>query len=196
MTSTRYQTRTKRECEICATEKPANRFPLLPPTKACQHSITICTECVQTWISTCIDTNYNSAIQCPYGGCDEEVSRQKDMPDAATTHQRSRYSHIAHRIVQSRVPRWRWCLAPDCDEGQLHEPLEPPTLEEEDVCVCDGCGAEACVLCDRPYHDAETCEEYAARNLPSLVAQWLSEKVIGAQKASGRIRDSLPSLSM
>ncbi|KAK5767568.1 hypothetical protein LTS12_002410 [Elasticomyces elasticus] len=33
----------------------------------------------------------------------------------------------------------------------------------EDIFTCKGCGAKACVPCDRPYHEGETCAEYQER---------------------------------
>ncbi|KAM0715097.1 hypothetical protein Q7P37_009562 [Cladosporium fusiforme] len=32
-----------------------------------------------------------------------------------------------------------------------------------DICVCKECGAQACVACDRPWHENESCAEYQAR---------------------------------
>lgn len=32
-----------------------------------------------------------------------------------------------------------------------------------DICTCDACGAIACVPCDRPYHDGESCAQYKKR---------------------------------
>jgi len=31
------------------------------------------------------------------------------------------------------------------------------------LCECHSCGAKACVVCDRPWHEGETCEDYQAR---------------------------------
>lgn len=36
-------------------------------------------------------------------------------------------------------------------------------LPQPDICVCSACGARACVPCDRPWHEGETCEAYRAR---------------------------------
>lgn len=34
---------------------------------------------------------------------------------------------------------------------------------EPDIFICADCGHQACVPCDRPWHEHETCEEYQAR---------------------------------
>jgi hypothetical protein len=36
-------------------------------------------------------------------------------------------------------------------------------LAAQDVSTCNDCGAKACVPCDRPWHEHETCEEYQLR---------------------------------
>jgi hypothetical protein len=35
--------------------------------------------------------------------------------------------------------------------------------EDDNICTCHECGAKACVLCNVPYHDDETCEQYQKR---------------------------------
>ncbi|KAK4544678.1 hypothetical protein LTR36_003927 [Oleoguttula mirabilis] len=33
----------------------------------------------------------------------------------------------------------------------------------DDICICETCGSKACVTCDRPYHEGETCAQYTER---------------------------------
>ncbi|TKA74350.1 hypothetical protein B0A55_05514 [Friedmanniomyces simplex] len=35
--------------------------------------------------------------------------------------------------------------------------------DDDDIFTCNECGEKACVPCDRPYHDGETCAEYRER---------------------------------
>lgn len=37
------------------------------------------------------------------------------------------------------------------------------TMEDVDIMTCNTCSARACVRCDRPMHDGETCAAYQAR---------------------------------
>jgi hypothetical protein len=41
--------------------------------------------------------------------------------------------------------------------------LSNPTPPKSDICKCNKCGAKACVPCDRPWHENETCEAYKLR---------------------------------
>ncbi|GAB7359662.1 hypothetical protein MBLNU230_g6841t1 [Neophaeotheca triangularis] len=41
--------------------------------------------------------------------------------------------------------------------------IEDEVLSPPDVWTCDECGAKACVPCDRPWHEGETCDEYKKR---------------------------------
>lgn len=36
-------------------------------------------------------------------------------------------------------------------------------LVQDDICTCNDCGAKACVRCDRPWHQGETCADYQLR---------------------------------
>lgn len=89
---------------------------------------------------------------------------------------------LERRHIADNTPGWRWCLAPGCRAGQLHEVKAPtnikpvkksrgkkkddleaePTLNTV-LCVCRECGAKACVTCERPWHEGETCEEFQLR---------------------------------
>lgn len=127
-----------------------------------------------------------------------------------------RYDELERRYIGEHTPGWRWCLAPGCRSGQVHESVKqeevsPPENKEvkqeageperkgsvigrwlrrstkvttvaqkikpepevpaqpeikpvkPDICTCNDCSARACVPCDRPWHENETCEEFQAR---------------------------------
>lgn len=94
-----------------------------------------------------------------------------------------------------RERRVRFSVDEDDDD---EEDLEPrvhrksrKTKEEPEIWGCGDkdCAGMACVLCDRPWHEGMTCEEYAWRNMKHLVEDWLSRKAIEGLRAQGRIRD-------
>lgn len=72
-------------------------------------------------------------------------------------------------------------------------PSTPPSsdIDGPEIFACEGpkCAGLACVTCDRPWHEGETCTEYAWRNLGHLVEDALSRKVIEFLRAQGRIKD-------
>lgn len=66
------------------------------------------------------------------------------------------------QLERNHDDKWRWCLARNCDAGQLHD-ISPEEDGGEDICKCYKCGALACVPCDRSYHKGESCEAYQYR---------------------------------
>ncbi|KAK5170313.1 uncharacterized protein LTR77_004900 [Saxophila tyrrhenica] len=38
-----------------------------------------------------------------------------------------------------------------------------PAPIQADICTCHACGSQACVSCDRPWHEGETCDGYQIR---------------------------------
>lgn len=96
-----------------------------------------------------------ATIICPDLECDEVLSDQ-DIKAAAPPSTYARHNAICKRAEDDKKPGWRWCLRASCEAGQQH-------LNGSAVCVCNSCGASACVRCDRPFHQGETCVAYRAR---------------------------------
>jgi hypothetical protein len=123
----------------------------------------------------------------------------------------SRFEELERKFIGDSTPNWRWCLSSGCDAGQIHISLptsksmpNPPAKPSKrskkrnppidvyqdpltasspvsDICTCVKCGAKACVSCDRPWHEGETCEQYQLR---------IKDHVEEEDKALKRIRDS------
>lgn len=47
-----------------------------------------------------------------------------------------------------------------------------------DICTCNTCGSRACVPCDRPWHEGETCAQYQARIKDRLEEEDASLKAV------------------
>ncbi|TKA24319.1 hypothetical protein B0A50_06789, partial [Salinomyces thailandicus] len=102
------------------------------------------------------------------------------------------FEDLERKHIAENTPGWRWCLAPGCKAGQVHDSRDVVTIikkdpaakphpkkrsgkkgasqavlepkpEVVDICECQNCGAKACVPCDRPYHEGETCAQYQLR---------------------------------
>lgn len=107
-----------------------------------------------------------------------------DMKRCASKETYAKYDELERRAIQDDTPGWRWCLAPKCRAGQVHKPLldtdknddegaskakkggkkkKTTKANADDIFTCEMCGAKACVPCDRPYHDGETCAQYQKR---------------------------------
>ena len=121
-------------------------------------------------------TTYDN-ISCPE--C-PELMQKSDMKLHAAKDIYKKFDELERREIAEKTPGWRWCLAPRCRAGQVHEPSVPAAgrktkprglktrkgkkqQDDQNVCVCNECGAKACVDCDRPFHEGETCEEYQKR---------------------------------
>ncbi|EGP89388.1 unnamed protein product [Zymoseptoria tritici ST99CH_3D1] len=117
-------------------------------------------------------------IRCPE--C-EKVMKSFDVRIAGTDKVFKRFDELERRHIGDSTPNWRWCLNTACDAGQSHEAKRIPSPKKksrfgkkwfgyavephgvEDKCVCVKCGAVACVVCDRPWHEGEKCAEYQER---------------------------------
>lgn len=162
------------ECSTCDRSLAASSFPKRLPTQECKHEGSTCKVCLKAWITAQLESTTYDKLSCPE--C-PEIMQNASIKTNATKETYQKFDELERRGIQKKIPGWRWCLAPKCGAGQVHMPLTEiaPNAAKgrkakkgketagEDVCVCDSCGAKACVSCDRPYHDGETCKQYQAR---------------------------------
>ncbi|KAI7189263.1 hypothetical protein KC343_g8496 [Hortaea werneckii] len=200
-------------CYGCDVARVPSQFPDCNPSADCQHLINTCTACLKKWVEAQVDAGGFKTdgqdsrffgIACPHPGCTGTM-KAGDVEDAATRKVFARFDEIARRHLAEHTPGWRWCLAPGCKAGQVHDssdavavtttvvdheaaPEQIPkskksskskkkvldetakTVKEVDtkpdiidIFQCHACGARACVPCDRPYHDGESCGQYQHR---------------------------------
>lgn len=198
-------------CFACEADKPDKSFPDTNPSPDCEgHLINICKQCLKDWTSAQIEFGGFAT-----GGEDDEmfdgkafgvpcpecpaIMRSVNIRLVVTKKLHANFEAAKRAHIADITPGWRWCMASDCNAGQVHTTKEPPPPKEEqpekvtpkkpktrgkkgvkakpeveveveskvesepDICTCNECGAQACVTCDRPMHDEETCEEYQLR---------------------------------
>ncbi|KAI5357042.1 putative IBR domain, E3 ubiquitin ligase RBR family, TRIAD supradomain-containing protein [Septoria linicola] len=179
-------------CTCCDTERPGRFFPKFNPSSECEHLINTCKACLKQWIAVQVESSNFIRIDEEGGAstfgikCVEckETMRPVNVEAAATKTVYEKFDRLARRHLAESIPNWRWCLAIGCEHGQEHVkegapvPLGTPkkggrlsrkadTTQSEhaevDICTCSKCGARACVACDVPMHEKETCEEYRGR---------------------------------
>ncbi|KAF2215527.1 hypothetical protein CERZMDRAFT_94928 [Cercospora zeae-maydis SCOH1-5] len=182
-------------CTCCGDEKTARSFPNYTPTPECEHLINTCRTCLRQWIEVQVDSAKFFSVSGDQGAtfgikCVEckEMMRPVNVELAASKAVYERFDRLAKRKVAERIPNWRWCLAPLCDNGQEHVKAKAVSashkkagkgkgkgkkrdidIESEDaaeadnICTCNKCGAQACASCDVSWHDGETCQEYKDR---------------------------------
>ena len=181
-------------CFSCDTLRLSKLFPDYNPSPDCDHLINTCKTCLKKWVAANVESsNFVTSgengeiwgIKCPHPQCDA-VMRNVNVEEAATKKVYAQFEELERKHIGNTTPGWRWCLAPGCRAGQVHETkaevvveepkpkkrsttkkgvekIRAPTPAEPDICVCHECGAKACVPCDRPFHEGETCEQYKAR---------------------------------
>lgn len=76
----------------------------------------------------------------------------------ASSLHKARYDVLLTRDALSGDPNFRWCRAPGCQSGQVHE-----SGHEGNIFRCAECGFRVCVIHDNTWHEGETCQEYDYR---------------------------------
>lgn len=143
----------KIDCTTCGRKLAPSSFPDYLPTDNCKHLINTCKACTQTYIALQLDNTTYDRLACPE--C-PELMANADVERLAAKKVYERFDELERRGIAEKVPGWRWCLSSKCRAGQS-------SVSKDDICICDTCGAKACVPCDRPYHDGETCTQYQER---------------------------------
>lgn len=177
-------------CQACDKERVETAFPDYNPSPDCDHLINICKGCLKAWTNAQIEGSLFATgddgkifgIKCPQ--C-PALMRNVNI-EIATTQKPYALFEKAERVhIANTTPNWRWCLAPGCKAGQVHASPTPKTSKKSkgkaaaaevkpDILTCNECGAKACVTCDRPWHEGETCSDYQER-----VKDRLEEEVRG-----------------
>jgi len=128
----------------------------------CQHPIDCCTTCLQAHLKSQVEQRGRgssgqllcAAVDCTRTLDYHEIQLYAD-PDTFTE-----YDRYLYLDTLSKLPNFRWCLRPNCENGQLYndddQPLEPHYL-------CNHCGFGMCFTHSMPWHKGLTCEQYDSR---------------------------------
>ena len=96
---------------------------------------------MRNWIDVCVGTsdftrvtdeegNSTFALRCPdlYQGAPcPAMMRPVNVEIAATKASYATFARLARRHIAESTPGWRWCLAPNCDNGQVHKKEDTET---------------------------------------------------------------------
>lgn len=147
-----------RECSNCLDEVGASDFPFQPTTDDCVHDLDTCKQCITTWIGTSLDNGNWKNITCLSVDCGA-VLQYADVKRNSSDADMERYERFATRDALSTMPGFRWCLNPECSAGQIHDGDEAGTA----ILTCEVCDFKRCTLCERAWHQDETCDQYTQR---------------------------------
>lgn len=143
------------ECSICGDYQSDDKY--LPPTWDCPHEFNYCSDCLEGWISSQLETVGWERVSCPHTDC-RRVLDQNDVQRCASAEIYDTYMLMSTKAALGQEKDFRWCLRPGCQNGQIHE-----SGVESPIFVCFACGYRLCVVHDVPWHEGETCQEYNYR---------------------------------
>ncbi|KAF2118281.1 hypothetical protein BDV96DRAFT_381455 [Lophiotrema nucula] len=158
-----------RVCEVCKDSIRIEAFPARPTTAKCAHPRNTCTDCIQKWIETCMETKGWDHCVCPE--CVESLEYH-DVQYFATPEVFSRYDTLSTRAALSTIPSFLWCQSPSCPSGQIH-PSSTPVL------TCISCAHTYCLNHPTfPFHYSLTCSQFDAylSSTPTSYQKELEEK--------------------
>ncbi|OAA65433.1 ring finger protein [Niveomyces insectorum RCEF 264] len=187
-------------CIICCDAKPATQFPHRVAMGCCvrgdnhnnnttavparSHTPNVCKDCLAEWIRSSLQDKAWDQLKCPE--CPAFLAHA-DVRLYAAPAEFARYEQLATRAAVVRdFPNFRWCLAPGCESGQIHEPpsskraalpssSSPSSSSSaaataassiEESCPkfrCHACRAAYCINHNVPWHSGETCAQYDVR---------------------------------
>ncbi|KAI1743081.1 hypothetical protein F4680DRAFT_410964 [Xylaria scruposa] len=150
------------------------KFPLRSELPECDHSLRLCRACMGEYIETQMRVLGRGApdkIKCPEPRCKhrltlEEVGR---FASAATCR---RYEELCTLKMLSKSPDFRWCLREGCGSGGFYDnaglPLRSasrlPCFPCPPGCItCPECEMAMCYICQVPWHQGLTCQEFWER---------------------------------
>jgi hypothetical protein len=133
-----------------------------------------CKTCYRKQIATQLDEHGNQAcdrLSCPQ--CDRKLSHAelqhlaseedfaRRVPEVRRSQRISlliepRYERYQLLNALSKEPNFRWCLAPNCENGQIYESAESVGPWTE----CHACHFEMCFQHQTAWHKGQTCAQY------------------------------------
>ena len=141
------------ECVVCGDSKAMHDYPESPPTPRCSHKAQTCTECLQAWMASEIETKGCQGIKC--GECPELLD-YADVQRASSDHTFSTYDMLTVRSALGNLEDFGWCLNPGCGFGQEN-------IDNSNFMHCKGCDYKQCLHHRIPWHTDETCDAYDYR---------------------------------
>ncbi|KAB5580861.1 hypothetical protein GE09DRAFT_1213308 [Coniochaeta sp. 2T2.1] len=154
-------------CTVCFDSKNPTEMAL-QITAGCKHKGTTCRDCLKQWIHSSLESSTWDKLKCPECPTSLTFGTVKRY---ASKDDFERYDTLATRAALESMPNFRWCLSPDCESGQIHDP----------TCLkftCMACKGKHCVNHNKPWHSGETCKEYDRRKRRGRKDDKASEKMI------------------
>lgn len=147
----------RRDCAVCGETKEVDDFPD-HITQACDHEVSTCRDCLQSWIASSLESKFWDQIRC--SEC-SEVLKHSDMKASASDDVFQKYDRLVTRAALSGNLDFRWCINPRCESGHIHT-----SGTSNPIFRCRSCGFKACAIHNIAWHEGETCEQFDIRTDP------------------------------
>ncbi|KAI9769205.1 MAG: hypothetical protein M1840_004334 [Geoglossum simile] len=168
------------ECVVCAETLKGKEFPDCGITGTCTHEATTCNGCIAQHIRVQLDTRTWGQLSCPE--CPSPMT-YPDVQRFATVETFQRYDALAMRDGIAIDAQFRWCPAPNCESGQIHnEGADAP------IVTCISCGARSCFTHQRLWHEGLTCKEVENGVSPSRRRRRLTPQERADQEMAARLQ--------
>lgn len=167
-------------CSGCLEELPMSKFPIVPITSTCTHSLSvICQTCIRDSLTAQLSEKAPSAITCPI--CFASMT-YNDMQRNAAVEIFQRYdTRIAHGAMED-LSDFVWCPMGGCGAGQIHS-----DGKRKPRAICVRCLKPYCYFHRQEWHRGLTCEEF---DHPEILEQRrTAEEAELRRQEERRIRD-------
>lgn len=156
-------------CGICFTECPGREMIVVP---ACFH--TFCSDCLSQCFTVNIREGSIAQIKCPDPSCAAPVLPQC-VKALVSEEEFERFETLQVKTSLEAMPDVYWC--PKCQT--------PAIKGQGDVCTCQACFFDFCVLCSAAWHPGVKCmsEEERLLALESRSKQTQADTVESQRKA-------------
>lgn len=152
------KSRVTRTCVVCDVDQYSFGFPSSKRVASHGHGLNTCRACYRMHLENEINTKLWDQVSCPE--C-EAVLEYHEVKNMGISEDHSvKYEEGSLKAALASDPDYRTCFSPTCKSGQLH-----PNKEDEPIFRCQDCGHKHCVICEVPWHEDETCEDYKTRIL-------------------------------
>ncbi|KAM7185114.1 hypothetical protein V8F20_011928 [Naviculisporaceae sp. PSN 640] len=164
-------------------------FPL-KLEETCGHPIDFCTACFDRHVKAKLEEDGRAGcdkIACPHPDCGRLLTYEEIRLYAQKT-TFTTYDQYLNLNALSQCPNFRWCLKPDCNNGQLYDleddqdlPLGGPLIR------CGACDFEMCYTHSVPWHKGQTCAQYTSEHIDpnsQLSRDWIDANTKNCPKCN------------
>lgn len=164
-------------------------FPL-KLAQTCDHPVDFCTGCFDRHVKAKLEDDGRAGcdkIACPHPGCGrllayDEIRLYAEECTFVT------YDQYLNLNALSQFPNFRWCLGPDCENGQLYDLEDERDLPRGGPLIqCEECQFAMCYTHSVPWHKGQTCKQYASEHTDpnsQLSRDWIDENTKNCPRCS------------